>query len=123
MIGYVPSDWLSPNSPSVPSQGIGDGDNSSPRQEMDTADPELGEQSEPRPGRRERESSDGVVSSDEEPENSRSPIEETGTPISAPVSPTSDHVGNRYPTRVRCPQNRFDPSSSGTFHYLVVKYC
>ena len=51
-----------------------------------------------------------------------SPVEETGTSPTdgnTPTDSTSDQPERRYPTRVRQPPIRYDPTVAGTFSVLV----
>ena len=111
-------DWLSPP-PSVtaPEPEVGESDGPSSAPDTDVVDPELGEQGDTRPAHSddpETQESDA----DEDPETLDPSTEETGSPIPAPSPPRG--VGSRYPTRVRHPPSRFDPSDSGTVSYLVI---
>ena len=117
-------DWLLPI---VPERGNAD---SSRGPDTDVVDPELEEPGESQPENSdtdresppedEREDSDTLEDENENSDTLDSPIEETGTPDLAPSSPNGRNVGSRYPTRVRCPPLRYNPSDSRTFNFLVI---
>ena len=115
-------DWLPRDSPSTFDMDSGGIDSNSGNPEI--VNPEIDEPEESPLDRHDTEPSDidrlpgtesGSGNSD-----THSPIEETGSADSGPVSPTDDTPDSRYPSRVRRAPHRYDPSDFGTFNFLVI---
>ena len=115
-------DWLPRDSPSTFDMDSESIDSNSGNPEV--VDPEIDEPEDSPLDRHDTEPSDidrlpgtesGSGNSD-----THSPIEETGSADSGPVSPTDDMPDSRYPSRVRRAPRRYDPSDFGTFNFLVI---